>query len=43
MDSVFEMVSKGKEIEAIKFLRNEKEISLSKAQQIVKDLKKQIQ
>jgi hypothetical protein len=43
MDSVFEMVSKGKEIEAIKFLRNEKEISLTKAQQIVKDIKKQIQ
>ena len=43
MDSVFEMVSKGKEIEAIKLLRNEKEISLTKAQQIVKDIKKQIQ
>ena len=43
MDSVFEMVGKGKEIEAIKLLRNEKEISLTKAQQIVKDIKKQIQ
>lgn len=43
MDSVFEMVSKGKEIEAIKLRRNEKEISLTKAQQIVKDIKKQIQ
>lgn len=31
MDSVFEMVSKGKKIEAIKLLRNEKGISLTEA------------
>ena len=40
MDSVFEMVSKGNEIEAIKLLRNEKEISLTEAKNVVTDLKK---
>ena len=40
MDSVFEMVSKGKEIEAIKLLRNKKRISLTEAKNIVDDLRK---
>jgi len=38
MDSVFEMVSKGKKIEAINQLRNEKGISLTEAKNIVDDL-----
>lgn len=40
MDSVFEMVSKGKIIEAIKLLRNEKGISLTETKNIVDDLTK---
>jgi len=40
MDCVLEMVSKGKKIEAIKLLRNEKGISLTEAKNIVDDLTK---